>query len=124
MRRLAGFAETDLVGRDHAIARAGQGRDGAFPGGGAEILAVQYRHRSPVRARRFHIHVRHFHRGILAGETEDLHGMGIVKTFQPRAIDRRILCCRGQCQKKDKQEEGAVDHGRRTIRLARKRERV
>ena len=49
-RRLARFAEADLVGRDDAIARFAQHPDAAFPGRAAEILAVQQHDRPARRA--------------------------------------------------------------------------
>jgi hypothetical protein len=53
MLRLGRFAETDLIGRDHAVAGLCQRRDGALPCCGTKVLAMQQRDDQPIGFRRF-----------------------------------------------------------------------
>lgn len=84
---LAGGAETDLVRRDDAEAGAGQRLDGGFPGGAAEVLAMQQHGGAAIgRAAGRHIHVGHLQRLLLRSEAEALLGMGVGEAFELRAV--------------------------------------
>src|SRR5882757_10546476 len=123
MCRLGGFAESDLIDGDDAIAGIAQDIDGGLPGGGAEILAMQQRHRADFFicrsgsrrrswASRPYIHVSHFHRFALAGETEHVYGKGIVEAFQSRAIDGAFVGKCWRCRQQEQENKYAFHGGR------------
>src|SRR5678815_1591713 len=84
--RLTGFAEADLVRRYHAIAGAAERLDGAVPGRGAEILAVQQHRGLVVRRRRLDVEIGHVELLPLRAETIMLDRIGIVETLQFRSV--------------------------------------
>src|ERR1035438_3037966 len=84
LRRLARFAEADLIRRDDPITGLNERGDGGLPRGGAEILAVeQYRDPSDG-ARWLHVHVRHLKCLALRLEAKQRYRPGIVETLQNR----------------------------------------
>ena len=90
--RLGRFAEPDLIGRDHAVARRYQHRDGVLPGRRAEILAVKQHGDLAVGCRRrLHVHVGHVHGFALGREGEMRHRPRIIKTLQLRAVGRLVV---------------------------------
>jgi hypothetical protein len=95
LRRLARFAEADLVRRDDAIARLNQRGDGGLPRGGAEILAVQQYRDASGGTRRLHVHVSHLECLVLRLEAVQRDWPGIVETLQTRAINRAGVGQRG-----------------------------
>jgi hypothetical protein len=89
-RGLAGFAEPNLIRRDDAIAGAGEGADGLFPGRGAKILAMQRHHHAPVRRRGLHVHEAHCQRLALRDERVVVNRPGVVEPLQFRAKRGRV----------------------------------
>ncbi|MNR32416.1 hypothetical protein D3C85_1500020 [compost metagenome] len=91
MRRLAGGAETDLVGGDDPVAGLAQGLDSGFPGGGAEVLAVHQQHAVAVGlALGGHVHVAHLQGLALGLEVEMLERMRVAEALQLGAIGGRF----------------------------------
>src|ERR1039458_66470 len=95
LRRLARFAEADLIWRDDAITGLNERGDGGLPRGGAEILAVQ-QYRDPSGGTRWlHVHVSHLECVALRLEAKQRYRPGIVETLQTRAINRARTGQRG-----------------------------
>src|SRR5208283_3273192 len=95
LRRLARFAEADLIWRDDAIAGLNERGDGGLPCGGAEILAVQQYRNPSGGARWLHVHVSHLERLALRLEAVQRNRPGIVETLKTRAITRPWVGQRG-----------------------------
>ena len=91
-RRLARFAEANLIRGDHAPALLDQQSDRLLPRRGTEVLAVEQDDRSAIRLGTDDIHVGHAQALLLAVELEGFHRIGIVESFEHRAIRR---CRRG-----------------------------
>ena len=101
------LAEADLIGRDHAVAVAGERPNRRLPGRGAEILAVKKdRHRAVRRRGRGHIHVAHGHGLALGREGEVLDRPWIGEALELRAESRRLGKRRGPGEQ---QSEGDAD---------------
>ena len=92
MRGLARFAEADLVDGDHTVTGCCQCRDGALPGGGAEILAVKQHHRLAVRrAGGFHVHKGHAQLFALRGQGVVGHRPRIFEALELRPVGRLLI---------------------------------
>lgn len=75
---LGALAEADLVGRNDAVSRAGEGDDGAVPRRAAEVLAVQHDGRLAVgRAGGLDVHEGHLQLLLLALKLEDVDRPGV-----------------------------------------------
>ena len=105
MFRLARFAEADLVGSDHAIARIAQDLDRLLPGRRAKILAMKQHGGLAVRRRRFHIHIGHVEVGALRRELEMRDGPRVVEAFQFRPVAGKTVERSGMRQRRRGQKE-------------------
>lgn len=75
---LGALAPADLVGRNDAVSRAGEGHDGVVPGRAAEVLAVQHDGGLAVgRAGGLDVHKGHLQLLLLALKGEDVDRVGV-----------------------------------------------
>ena len=106
-RRLARFAEAELIGRHHAIALRAQQTDHAGPIGAGKALAMQKDDHFAIRfARRRDIHIGHAERLALDRQIQEMHRIGISDPFQTNA-ERLVRRGSGRrrCKGKDSGED-------------------
>src|SRR5436190_17726623 len=92
----ARLAEPDLIRRYHTIAGRDQMLNGRLPGGGTEVLSVQWHRRLPVWAVRLDVEIGHLQRLPLRRECKVLNRERIVEPLQLWPVGRCFLVWLGR----------------------------